>query len=107
MFSLVIMAWSALASAFGPLLIYLALGGKPSQRRMLLAIFVGLGIALIWRWLGWHTTIYEGMPGILSGLLLLYGPDLLQTIGAQRKADSTLPPLFHEHFSQLLKNTHK
>lgn len=73
-FSLVIMAWSGLASAFAPLLIVLALGGKPSQRRAIIAMFVGLVCALIWRLLGWHIYVYEGLPGILAGLALFVIP---------------------------------
>ncbi len=70
-FNLVIMAWSGLASAFAPLLIYLCLGAQPSRQGSVIAIFGGLGTALLWRFLGWHATIYEGMPGILIGLLIL------------------------------------
>ncbi|MDQ8193518.1 sodium/proline symporter [Coraliomargarita sp. SDUM461004] len=70
-FNLVIMAWSGLASAFAPLLIYLCLGARPSRMGALCAIFAGLSTALIWRWLGWQATVYEGMPGILIGLLVL------------------------------------
>jgi len=70
-FSLVIMAWSALASAFAPLLIALSLGWKPSQRLSLSALATGLFIALCWRWLGWEQHVYEGFPGILSGLVVL------------------------------------
>ena len=70
-FNLVIMAWSGLASAFAPLLIYLCFGARPSRGGALLAIFVGLFTALSWRWLGWQSTVYEGMPGILVGLLVL------------------------------------
>jgi SSS family transporter len=73
-FSLVIMAWSGLASAFAPLLIVLCLGKKPSQNRSLYAMFTGLSLALLWRYMGWHTTIYEGMPGIIAGLLVFYMP---------------------------------
>jgi len=67
-FSLVIMAWSALASAFAPLLLYLCFGGKPTRLLSILSMFTGLGVALLWRFLNWHHAIYEGMPGILSGL---------------------------------------
>lgn len=73
-FSLVIMAWSGLASAFAPLLIVLCLGKKPSQNRSLYAMFAGLSLALLWRYMGWHTAIYEGMPGIIAGLLVFYMP---------------------------------
>lgn len=73
-FSLVIMSWSGLASAFGPLLIFLSLGGKPGKKSTFVAIFTGLFVALLWRYLGWESKIYEGMPGILAGLLILYFP---------------------------------
>jgi len=71
-FSLVVMAWSGLASAFAPLLIVLCLGGRPSRNVSLAAMFTGLGVALSWRYLSWHNTVYEGMPGILAGLIVLY-----------------------------------
>jgi len=70
-FSLVIMAWSGLASAFAPLLIVLALGGKPGNSASIIAIFTGLAVAMLWRYAGWQNAVYEGMPGILAGLLVL------------------------------------
>ena len=71
-FSLVIMAWSTLASAFAPILMVLALGGRPSQRVYITMLLVGAGTALVWRWFGLQDAVYEGMPGILAGLLV-YG----------------------------------
>lgn len=70
-FSLVIMAWSGLASAFAPLLIFLCLGKKPSQLLSILAVVSGLSVAIFWRYMGWHGAVYEGLPGILMGLLML------------------------------------
>jgi Na+/proline symporter len=70
-FSLVIMAWSGLASAFAPLLIALCLGRRPSQPLSLVALFVGLATALLWRYFGLQQHIYEGLPGILAGLAVL------------------------------------
>lgn len=67
-FNLVIMAWSGLASAFAPLLLVLALGQRVEQRTAIIMICVGISTALLWRWLGWHTAVYEGLPGILAGL---------------------------------------
>ncbi|MFC6633017.1 sodium/proline symporter [Microbulbifer taiwanensis] len=67
-FSLVVLSWSSLASAFAPLLIVLALGGRPTQKVCIAMSLIGLGTALLWRWLGWHGHIYEGMPGIIAGL---------------------------------------
>jgi len=76
-FSLVILAWSGLASAFAPLLIVLSLGGKPSQKLSILAVVTGLSVAMIWRYLGWHGAVYEGMAGIIAGLIILTLPLLI------------------------------
>ncbi len=73
-FNLVILAWSGLASAFAPLLIVLCLGKKPDQTLSIIAVFTGFFVALGWRYMGWHHSIYEGMAGILCGLLLLSMP---------------------------------
>lgn len=70
-FSLVIFAWSGLASAFAPLLMVLSLGYKPGQKLSILAMLMGLAVALGWRFMGWHTAVYEGLPGIMSGLIVL------------------------------------
>ncbi len=79
-FSLVIMAWSGLASAFAPLLIFLCLGGKPTEKTSLLAVFTGLAVAMLWRYIGWNNAIYEGMAGIIAGLLVLYTPILFKKV---------------------------
>ena len=70
-FSLVIMAWSALASAFAPLLIVLCLGRNPTQTASLVAIAAGLIVVFVWRSLGWEQFIYEGLAGMLTGLVIL------------------------------------
>jgi Na+/proline symporter len=69
-FALVILSWSALASAFAPLLIALCLGARPSQTRALTALAVGLSVSLLWRYLGWEAVVYEGLPGIAAGLVV-------------------------------------
>ena len=79
-FNLVIMAWSGLASAFAPLLIVLCLGLRPSEKISITAVCAGLAVALLWRYAGWHESIYEGMVGILSGLLVLLLPELLSRL---------------------------
>ncbi len=70
-FGMVLMAWSGLASAFAPLLIFLCLGKRPSQWVSIAAVASGFSVALFWRELGLHGLIYEGLPGIIAGLLLL------------------------------------
>lgn len=69
-FNLVIMSWSAMASAFAPILILLALGRRLSQNNAIVIMLTGLAVSLTWRWAGLQNVVYEGMPGILSGLLL-------------------------------------
>ncbi|HEX9808214.1 MAG TPA: sodium/proline symporter [Alphaproteobacteria bacterium] len=69
-FSLVILAWSVLASAFAPLLVVYAVGGRPGEALALTMSITGVAVALLWRQLGWHETVYEGMPGILAGALV-------------------------------------
>jgi len=70
-FQLVLIAWSALASAFGPLAIVYSLNQKPSERLAIAMMLFGLGVVLLWRQLGWdQTVVYEIMPGMLSGLLV-------------------------------------
>ena len=70
-FSLVILAWSALASAFAPLLIMLCLGKNPNESTSIIAVVIGFSTALLWRYFGWHSMVYEGLPGVLLGLLYL------------------------------------
>lgn len=68
-FNLVILAWSGLAAAFAPLLIILSLGHKPAQTVAVGMVILGLVTALVWRYLGWHQYMYEGMPGIVLPLI--------------------------------------
>lgn len=71
-FSLVILAWSALACTLGPLVIIHALGKRPSENLALLMMLVGFVVAIGWRQLGWNKQLYEGAPGILSALLIYF-----------------------------------
>ncbi|MEO0399525.1 MAG: sodium/proline symporter [Pseudomonadota bacterium] len=71
-FSLVVMAWSTLGSAFGPMLIVYALGRRLTEVNAIIVMAVGAVIALLWRQQGWHTDVYEGFPGIGLGLLLAW-----------------------------------
>lgn len=69
-FTLVIVAWSALAASLGPLVIIQALGRRPQQATMLVMMATGLVVALGWRAAGLGARVYEGLPGILSALLV-------------------------------------
>jgi Na+/proline symporter len=80
-FSLVILAWSVLASAFGPLLVVYALGRRPGERLAIVMVLAGIATALLWRHFGLQEDVYEGMPGIVAGLTT-YGIGSLMRRGA-------------------------
>ena len=86
-FNLVIFAWSGLASAFAPLLLALCLGMRPSQNLTIIAVLIGFSVAVIWRLLGLHENVYEGLPGICSGLAVLGASQL------QKKIKPRSPPI--------------
>ena len=89
-FSLVILAWSTLASAFGPLLILYALGRTITERYAILIMIIGVSTALYWRYLDWHLDVYEGAPAILLALIigwLLSEKRAPQTIEGQQPVD--------------------
>ena len=66
-FELVVLAWSTLACAFAPLLIVYALGRRIDEPTALVMLVGAVGVALVWRFVGWHDAVYEGLPGILTG----------------------------------------
>jgi SSS family solute:Na+ symporter/sodium/proline symporter len=69
-FQLVILSWSTLASAFAPLLTIYAIGRRISEGAAIAAMIAGVAAALLWRTVELHTMVYEGMPGILTGLIV-------------------------------------
>jgi sodium/proline symporter len=68
-FTLVLVAWSALAAAFGPLLVVYALGGRPSQPAALSMMVLGVLVTLWWRNAGYGDLIFEAAPGMLAGFV--------------------------------------
>lgn len=71
-FALVILAWSTLACAFGPLMILLAIGRRMDQWLAIGLMVGGIAIAFAWRQMGWQNAVYEGLPGILIPLVAGY-----------------------------------
>jgi sodium/proline symporter len=69
-FDLVIMSWSIMAVTFGPMLILLAMHRDVSQRVAMMMIVVGVSVALLWRYLGYHHLVYEGLPAMLLALMV-------------------------------------
>ena len=71
-FRLVLIAWGLLASAFAPLLLVYARGGRPSEPLALTMMLAGIATFLAWRWAGMSAEVYEIMPGMLAGLLVFF-----------------------------------
>lgn len=71
-FQLVILSWSALASAFAPLITIYALDRKVSETTAILAMAIGVGVAIAWRVAGYHVSVYEGLPGIITGIAIVF-----------------------------------
>lgn len=69
-FVLVVLAWGAMGSTFGPILMVYALGQRPNEWLTIAMALGGLGTMLVWRELGWDDTIYEAAPGIMAGLAI-------------------------------------
>lgn len=68
-FQLVIMSWSTLASAFAPLLTIYCFRRRLSEASAIGVMALGVSVAIAWRMLGWHEMVYEGLPGIVSGVI--------------------------------------
>lgn len=69
-FSLVLIAWSALGASFGPVLIVYALGQKPSQALAIVMAVSGIAIVLAWNHYGLGSLIYGLFPGLVGPLLI-------------------------------------
>ena len=69
---MVVMAWSGLASAFVPMLVVLIFGGRPNQGVAIAMSCAGISTALAWRYFDLHNMVYEGLPGIVVGVLVYW-----------------------------------
>ena len=69
-FSLVLIAWGGLASAFGPLLIVYVFGGRPDQKTVLAMMIIGFLSVLLWDQTPLSGSIYSVLPGAMAGFLV-------------------------------------
>ena len=69
-FSLVVVAWSVLGSAFAPLIIIYALGGKPSELTAIMMVVIAIVSLAIWKYLGFGDFMYEIAPGMIAGFIV-------------------------------------
>jgi Na+/pantothenate symporter len=96
-FSLVLIAWSTLASAFGPLMLVYAMHQKPKESLALAMMIVGVATVLLWRHFGLdQSVVYEVMPGMLSGLAVFVAGKMAGLTVAPERARRPLPRLREE-----------
>jgi len=69
-FALVLISWSLLAAAFGPILLIYALGVRIKEPVAIAMLLVGVAVTIVWRQLGWGEFMYEIAPGMTSGILV-------------------------------------
>ena len=90
-FTLVIVAWSALACTIGPLVILQALGQRLTQPVALAMMAAGLATALLWRWNGLSQMVYEGLPGMAAAFAVWAVAKLPLWLGVRQPGGS--PPV--------------
>jgi Na+/proline symporter len=71
-FTLVLMSWSILGAAFGPLLFLYTLGKRVNEVVAILMIVNSILVTFLWRQFGLNASVYEAAPGILTGLLTYF-----------------------------------
>jgi sodium/proline symporter len=69
-FDLVIIAWSVLGAAFGPLLFIYAINRKVSELTGICMIVSAVIVTLVWRQMGLGGDFYEIAPGMITGFLI-------------------------------------
>jgi Na+/proline symporter len=86
-FVLAVIAWSALGSAFGPLLFLYAFNKKIGEQTAIAMMIGGLITSLLWRYFGLSQQLLELAPGICMGFIIYFISDKL----------FTKPPRFYKH----------
>ena len=80
-FDVVVFSLSVLSASVGAGMLVTVLRRPTSARAMTLAMLVGVGVALLWRYLGYHETLSEVVPGLLAALV---AHEMLVAIGGKR-----------------------
>lgn len=71
-FSLVVLSWGMLASAFAPLLLSYAVGWRFTQGKAIFIMLFGLAVAFAFRMTPYNAQIFEATPAMLSALLVAF-----------------------------------
>lgn len=76
-FSLVLISWSILAVALGPILLINVLGKKLSEKQGITMIILSVLATYLWRHFGYSSHLYEVAPGMLVAFLTYYSTQKL------------------------------
>ena len=87
-FALVLIAWSALGSAFGPLLIVRSLKQDVSELVSVAMVLGGIGGMLVWRSYGLNDITYEIAPGMLTGFVIFGVSKAIGALSSSAKDDA-------------------
>ncbi len=72
-YTMVIIAWSALAAALGPLMVVRCFGWRVTPRLATTMILAGVATVLLWRFgLGLSGAVYEVLPGAVAGFAVYF-----------------------------------
>ncbi len=69
-FSLVLIAWSALGAGFGPALLLRLLGVRLSSLTITLMMTAGVGTVIAWNMIGYDGDIFKLLPGMVVSFLM-------------------------------------
>lgn len=69
-FSLVLIAWSALGAGFGPALLLRLLGVSLSSLTITLMMAAGVGTVIVWNSIGYDGDVFKLLPGMLASFLM-------------------------------------
>lgn len=71
-FTIVLMAWSILGAAFGPILL-VRLAGQPLPAALaLIMMAVGIATVVLWGYTPWSDAVFKALPGMMAPMLV-YG----------------------------------
>jgi len=89
-FVLVLVAWSGMASGFGPLLILRLAHVRVGGGLAVAMLVAGFGTSIVWRFaLGWHDDVLEILPGFVAGFLTFAAGRLIARAGDRARPRST------------------
>jgi len=88
-FSLVLIAWSALGAGLGPALMLRLLGVELSSLTITLMMSAGVGTVIAWNTIGYDGDVFKLLPGMLASFLMWPIGSIFGSCMFQEKPDTT------------------